>query len=205
MKKFLIFVVFVVIGFLVYKFFIKPKDVNTEVAEKQQPIKLKTHSDTFNIATQATIDSYIKMKNAFIDADTAQIKIHARNFLKLIDEIPYEEMKNDPGNILEALKVTVQDIKTNSSSLLQQSDLQAMRKNFSSVSDLLYPGFLKMINYEGTSLYIQHCPMAFDDEIGANWVNESNEIMNPYMGKTHPKYKGTMLHCGDVMDSITTQ
>ncbi len=205
MKKFLIFVVFVLIGFLIYKFFIKRTDVKTEVAEKQQPIKLKTHSDTFNIATQAAINSYLEMKNAFIDADTAKIKMNGRNFLNLIDKIPYQEMKNDPGNILEALNVTVQDVKTNASALLQQTDLQGMRKSFSSISDLLYPGFLKMINYEGSSLYIQHCPMAFDDEIGANWINESNEILNPYMGKTHPKYKGTMLHCGDVVDSITTQ
>lgn len=205
MKKFLIFVVFAVIAFLSYWFFIKPKDVKKEVVEKQQPIKLKTHSDTFNLATQAAIDSYLKMKNSFIEADTAGIKNNARDFLSLISNIPYSEMKSDPGNILEALNVTVADVKANTNSLLQQSDIQAMRKNFSSISDLLYPGFLKMINYEGNNLYIQHCPMAFDDEIGANWINEKDEVLNPYMGKYHPQYKGTMLHCGEVVDSITFQ
>lgn len=205
MKKFLLFVIIVLIGFVTYWFFIKPKDVKREVAEKQQPIKLKAHSDSFNVATQAALDSYLEMKNAFIDADTARIKTNARNFLTLIENIPYSEMKNDPGNIFEALTVTVDDVKNNTNSLLQQSDLQGMRKSFSSISDLLYPGFLKMINYEGTNLYIQHCPMAFDDEIGANWINETNEILNPYMGKTHPQYKGTMLHCGEVVDSITFQ
>ena len=205
MKKILIFAVIVIVAFVAYWFVFKPKNPTKVEAEKQQPIKLKTHSDTFNIATQQAIDSYLKMKNSFIEADTNAIKNNARSFLNLISDIPYSEMKNDPGNIYDAIIVTVDDLKNNTNLLIQQSDIQGMRKNFSSISDLLYPGFLKMINYEGTNLYIQHCPMAFDDERGANWLNETNEILNPYMGKTHPQYKGTMLHCGEVVDSLTFQ
>ena len=44
--------------------------------------------------------------------------------------------------------------------------------------------------------------MAINDSIPANWISNSQEILNPYLGKIHPEYKATMLHCGEVKDSI---
>ncbi|MBS1763282.1 MAG: DUF3347 domain-containing protein [Bacteroidetes bacterium] len=204
MKKFLGVIVVIIAAIAVYWFFIKPKDKKTEVSEKQQPIKLKSHSDSFNNATEAAVGSYLEMKDAFVNADTATVKAKAREFMILIDSIPYSEIKNDQANIAEAVKSTVSDIKANTAALISQNNIEEMRKNFSSVSDLLYPGFLKMINYEGKKLYLQHCPMAFNDEIGANWLSASDEVVNPYLGKKHPKYKAGMLNCGEVMDSIST-
>jgi len=67
---------------------------------------------------------------------------------------------------------------------------------------MMYPGFFKMINYEGATLYLQYCPMAFGDEKGANWISNSAEIVNPYLGKNHPIYKAAMLHCGELKDSL---
>ena len=42
----------------------------------------------------------------------------------------------------------------------------------------------------GRDLYLQHCPMAFDNE-GAEWVSDETEIRNPYFGEA-------MLTCGKV-------
>ena len=47
--------------------------------------------------------------------------------------------------------------------------------------------------------------MAFDDTVPANWISNSSEIMNPYLGKKHPKYQAGMLNCGEIKDSITAQ
>jgi hypothetical protein len=44
--------------------------------------------------------------------------------------------------------------------------------------------------------------MAFNDEEEANWLSNSSKVVNPYLGKHHPKYKAGMLHCGDVVDSV---
>ena len=76
-----------------------------------------------------------------------------------------------------------------------------MRKDFNMVSDILYPAF-KSINYNGPTMYYQNCPMAFGEDKGANWISSTKEIINPYMGKNHPEYKGSMLHCGEVKDSL---
>jgi hypothetical protein len=46
--------------------------------------------------------------------------------------------------------------------------------------------------------------MAFDGDKDANWISNSNEIVNPYLGKKDPKYKAGMLNCGEVKDSLVT-
>jgi hypothetical protein len=80
-----------------------------------------------------------------------------------------------------------------------------MRKDFSMVTEMMYPSFFKAINYEGPKLYLQNCPMAFGEDNGANWISSSEEVINPYLGKIHPEYKATMLHCGEVKDTIKAQ
>jgi hypothetical protein len=52
---------------------------------------------------------------------------------------------------------------------------------------------------------LQECPMAFNDTETANWISNSSEIINPYLGNNHPKYKAGMLHCGELKDSITSK
>jgi hypothetical protein len=142
------------------------------------------------------------MKNAFVESDTLKIKSHAAKFLSLLDSIPLTELKQDTSMIFETAESNIADIKSNVASLISQKDLQEMRADFSMVTEMMYPSFFKTINYEGQKLYLQHCPMAFDEDKGANWLSNSVEIVNPYLGKSHPKYKATMLHCGEVKDTV---
>jgi hypothetical protein len=81
------------------------------------------------------------------------------------------------------------------------TDIQEMRKDFSMISENLYP-FFNIINYEGEKMYWLNCPMAFGDDKEANWVSKTKDVINPYLGKNHPEFKATMLHCGMVKDTI---
>ncbi len=47
---------------------------------------------------------------------------------------------------------------------------------------------------DGLTLYLQHCPMAFDDD-GADWLLDEKDILNPYYGDA-------MLHCGEITREI---
>jgi hypothetical protein len=69
------------------------------------------------------------------------------------------------------------------------------------ISEALY-NLVRTVKYDRQKLYHQHCPMAFNDEEEAWWISNSNKIENPYLGKKHPKYKGTMIGCGDITDSL---
>jgi hypothetical protein len=120
----------------------------------------------------------------------------------MLDSIPVSELEKDDKMIAETAKATIADLKTNAESLLKQTDITGMRLDFRTVSDMLYPAFFKIINYEGPALFLQNCPMAFDMDKDANWISNSNQVVNPYLGKKHPKFKATMLNCGEVKDSI---
>lgn len=201
MKKIFLLITVILAAFIVYWFMLRSKDSRPE-EPKQEPIALKTHSDSFNLAVDRVTSSYLAAKDAFVDADTASVKKHIRDLIVHIDSIPYQELQKDANAVMETAISGAADVKANAESLLKQSDITEMRKDFSMVTEMLYPGFFKSINYEGQKLYLQHCPMAFDDDKGANWISNSDEVVNPYLGKNHPKYKGSMLNCGEVKDSI---
>ncbi len=95
----------------------------------------------------------------------------------------------------------IEDIATNAVALQGETDLKEMRQDFRMISENLYP-FLKTIKYEGPTLYWQNCPMAFGEGMEANWISNTKEIVNPYLGKNHPEFKSSMLHCGEVKDTI---
>lgn len=188
-------------AFAIYRLTMGDKKItNTDI--KQGPLSLKKHSDLFNNSIDNVMASYHEIRNAFVEADTALAKKYTADFINRLDSIPLEELKKDTAMIYESASSAIGDIKANAQSLLLQNTILEMRKDFSMVTEMLYPAFFKTINYEGVNLYLQHCPMAFEGEIGANWISNNVEIVNPYLGKNHPKYKGTMLHCGEVMDTI---
>ena len=44
--------------------------------------------------------------------------------------------------------------------------------------------------------------MAFNDNEEAYWLSNTRSIVNPYLGKKHPRYAGGMVTCGSIADSI---
>lgn len=202
MKKFLGLVVLIFAGWAVWSLFIKDDGPAKPKAPKQQPVSLNKNSDSFNMKLNNLMQSYLKLKDALVQSDTGTATQQSGIFNQLLDSIPYSELHNDSAKIVEGVELIVKDLKHHATSISTAANLQNMRQHFSSLSDLLYPGFLKMVNYEGNVLYVQHCPMAFNGDQGANWLSRDSEIMNPYLGKDHPIYKAGMLHCGEVLDSI---
>lgn len=203
MKKLILVIVVIGVGIFAWNFY-KSKSNNDGDDTKQAPMLLKKHSDTFNNAVELAMKSYFDMSAAFVDADTAGVKTNARKFIQLIDSVNMDELKKDTANIYDVAMDYYKSIKLNAESILVQSNITEMRKDFWNVSENLYPYF-KLINYEGENMYWQNCPMAFGDDKGANWISSTKEIVNPYLGKNHPVYKGSMLKCGLVKDTIKTQ
>ncbi len=201
MKRFLILLVLLIIALGMY-FIYGKKGENKKVDTSEKPIKQSVHSAAFNLKVENAVNQYLSLKDAFVNADTVAIKTQATTFVQALDSINVEEMKNDSGAVVETAKASIADIKSNIVSLLKQTDITEMRRDFSMATQMMYPAFFQSINYEGKKLYLQHCPMAFNDTEGADWLSSSDEIINPYLGKKHPKYKAGMLHCGEIKDSV---
>lgn len=154
----------------------------------------------FNSQITAALTGYDSIKSALVDADTSRVKAATKGFISAIDSVRVDEIKKDTS-LAEAIQSQVVNIRSNADALLQQNDLTEIREDFRMISESLF-SFLKAIKYDGQKLYWQNCPMAFGEGKDANWISSTREIINPYLGKHHPEYKGTMLHCGIVSDSI---
>ena len=201
-KKWFLVILIVVLGCF-YWFSIRNK--HKQEQPKEQPISLKKHSPAFNDNINKVVNSYLCLKDAFIEADTLQIKAKAIDFIGAVNQIDTSEIKKDTAAVFETILATISDVRSNAESILNQKDITEMRRDFSSLTEMMFPVFFNAIQYEGPTLYLQNCPMAFNDTEPANWISKTKEIMNPYMGKKHPKYQSGMLNCGEIIDTIKSK
>lgn len=204
MKKYFFYALIAIVLFGCYFFFAKKLEV-TQTESKKDAIVLKTHSDKFNQSINQLVDVYLNIKDAFVEGDTISIKSKTNQFCSLLDSLNLSELEKDSSGVYETVNMTKSDILANANSLLQQKDITEMRRDFSALTDVMYPTFFNAIKYEGPALYLQNCPMAFNDTEPANWISNNKEIVNPYLGKNHPKYQAGMLHCGDIKDTIKSK
>lgn len=73
--------------------------------------------------------------------------------------------------------------------------IEELREGFSQFSESLSESLKVFGVSSGTSVYLLHCPMAFNNK-GANWLQNNQETRNPYFGSA-------MLRCGGVVTEIS--
>lgn len=121
------------------------------------------------------VEAYIKVKDALVASDMESTKKEA-------EALHHAVMSDESLKSLADATLTV----------AQGADIDAQRVAFQNLT-------AEFISYAKTSkpdvkLYVQFCPMAFDNT-GGNWVSTSSEIRNPYFGDK-------MLKCGKVEEEI---
>jgi len=204
MKKILLILLVLILGIAGYFWYKFSHTGSRNKGPKQQPIALLKHSAAFNTSVSNTMNAYFQLSAAFVEADTVGVKKHAGNFVALLDSIPMNELQKDSAVVLQTATDIFSSVRSNTESLLKQTDLKEMRMDYRQVSEQLY-SFLKAVNYEGDNIYWQYCPMAFGDDNGANWLSKEKQVTNPYLGRNHPEHGITMLHCGETKDTIKTK
>jgi hypothetical protein len=200
MKRVLAVVFLIIILLAVWFLFFKTEKTGNITVEKQATTVQK-HSSEFNAKIASMMNAYMEMKNAFVDADSVEVKTKTAQFIASVDSLNLNELHEKDSSLFMTAQQNISDIKANAAPILKENDITEMRHDFSTVSENLYP-LLKTIGYEGQKLYWQNCPMAFGDDKPANWLSNTSEILNPYLGKKNPEYKSAMLHCGENMDSL---
>jgi hypothetical protein len=197
MKRILSVVIVIAVILVLWFLFFKPANKPTTSNQQEINTTAKKHSPEFDAEIASLINSYMSMKDAFVDADTSAIKAKTTKFIASADSLHLGELQEKDSAIFMAVQQNVSDIKANAEPILEENDITEMRRDFSMVSENLYP-FLKTVGYEGEKLYWKNSPNAFGEDKPANWLSVSPEINNPYHGKTDPKN----LHSGEIMDSI---
>jgi hypothetical protein len=146
------------------------------------------------------LGAYYQLKSSLVEADSLAADSAALALAGLAKDIDVKELVADSSQVL--LASTLLDSIADASSVLAKSeDLTARRRVFSQLGGHIL-SLLKHTDYGASTVYVQECPMAFNDTETASWLSDASEIVNPYLGKKHPKYSSGMLHCGDLKDSI---
>lgn len=147
--------------------------VITYACSNKQSESMSNDSEA-STAVDPLINAYIKLKDALVDSDAnlAQDAARKLNGLESIDDDP---------ELNQAVK-----------GIIETDEVELQRKHFEVISETLIAQY--KTNSPGQTLYVQYCPMAFDDE-GGSWISLSEDILNPYFGDQ-------MLHCGSIHEKI---
>lgn len=132
---------------------------------------------------------YFHIKHALVSDDAAEAKKGATMMLQVISQFD--------NSLLSASQKTeytkhISAIKEHADAIVKSADINAERMQFSELTTHTYE-LIKAFG-AGKKIYYDHCPMAFKGK-GANWLNESAAIQNPYMGTKMPE-------CGSVEQVI---
>ncbi len=172
-----------------------------QVPEEVKPLVSK-NSGAFNQSFGKLLDTYESLKNALVEYDTAAANTAAAALAISVKEVSVSDIQGDStGAIRETAASYTAAIESSANEFISSADITKKKRQFQSISDAMYD-LARTVRYDQEKIYRQHCPMAFNDDEEAFWLSSSNEVVNPYLGKKHPKYKGGMLHCGDVTDSL---
>jgi hypothetical protein len=206
MRQVWLTVIILLVFFTGYWLFLR-KPATQEVPQSissDKAIKVGAHSAAFNNSIDSLMSAYFTLTSDFVEADSVKAKTSAARLAKLTDSVKIDEFKTDTTGLYATALAQVGNVKANALSIGTENNITSMRKDFQGVTENLYP-LLKMIHYEGKILYLQNCPMAFGENNDANWISNTAEIVNPYLGKKNPEFKGTMVHCGETKDSIVAK
>lgn len=154
------------------------------------PDYTSTTPQIFKKQLTAIASTYLLLKDALVASDQQKAAENVNDILDNTEKVDMSLVK-DKAHIywMEQLKA----IQAHGKKIGASEDIEEQRKQFDFLSQALIKS-LKVFGVEGDTFYVQHCPMANDND-GAAWLSKHEKILNPYFGEK-------MLTCGTVQDTI---
>ena len=164
--------------------------VNIKGEEKIGTDFRKDLPTVFNTQLLQLVNAYMEMKDAYVATDAVAASTIAANFLKTLDEMETYLLQGEAYDFWIEKHSALQAY---AGKIQKEKEVEAQRQQFEFLSTTLIE-LVRAFGIKDKAVYIQYCPMAFDDR-GADWLSFEKEILNPYFGDA-------MLTCGTVKDSI---
>lgn len=166
--------------------------VKGQVARSPIPDFTSTTPESFQLQLRQLANSYLALKDSFVASDS----IKARQAAQQLNE----ELQRLQGSILSAeaqgfWSEQKQAIAAHSAKVQNASTLATQRQQFDYLSQVMIQT-IQAFGWAKDTLYVQHCPMAFDNQ-GADWLSDAPAIRNPYFGDK-------MLKCGEIASTISS-
>ena len=125
------------------------------------------------------LTSYYNLKDALVSSNATTAAASAEEFVKALNDIDKETIKDEGRNAL------LSDANT----ISQTKDLKVQREKFATLSANMF-ALAKTVKLSTEPVYQQYCPMK-----KASWLSSNKAIKNPYYGSA-------MLTCGSVKETL---
>lgn len=203
MKKVLLIILVLLLGAATaFWFFVLKSGKKGPKAEKTLvAIKGGKRSEAFNASLQAMLADYYGLTEGLVNWDTAAVGKYSGLLQTSIDSVRIDELKNDTTGLYLTAQDPIANAKTNVAAFITAATLDEKRVVFNQLSDNIR-NLLQTLPPDSGVIYWQECPMAFGENTTGGWLSNKEEIRNPYLGTSHPKYKNSMLSCGEVKHTI---
>lgn len=156
--------------------------------------------DTATMAELSNIlSAYEGLRDALVEYDSVQVDTLAKQLSARMEGISFAGISDTSVSNRLIAQLKAMAVATNS--VTSEKMFEEKKRRFSDLSNAFYV-LLQQAQFDQSVIYRQTCPMAFNDNEQASWVSRSAEIINPYLGRKHPKYASGMLHCGEITDSV---
>jgi hypothetical protein len=198
-KAFLLVIVLAAALAITYLLLHKSSSPSPEI-KRDEPLTVAANTSAFTRSFSAMLNNYYQLSDAFVNWDTVAVRKNADNLALSVDSLRLNQLKGDTAVIETALNLA-ESIKGEIAGLNGETDIEQKRREFYMISDILY-NLIRTVRYNGATVYHMECPAAFSDSSEAYWLSPSPRVVNPYLGKNHPRYKDQMLDYGQVNDSI---
>jgi membrane fusion protein, copper/silver efflux system len=139
-------------------------------------------------ALQEVISTYLALKQA-LAADKEEEAVHQSG--QLLSRI--EEARSTSLGESKAWKRTIASLEGVIGQFENPESISRIREQFIPLSESII-SLVKTHPVTDDTLYVQHCPMANNDQ-GADWLSSQEEVLNPYYG-------AQMLRCGYVKETL---
>jgi hypothetical protein len=194
MRNLILFLILAGAGIITWLIVGRPE--KKETGKKTEAIAVSKHSTAFNESIAAVLTDYNSIAENFVKWDSAASNAGATSLIKSLESLKLAELQKDSAAIYETAVLFIENAKGDAQTIASEPAIRSQREAFNSMTDNLYQ-FLNTVNYDGQTIYLQECPMAFDDTKSAIWLSQKEEIRNPYLGLYHPHYGKGMLACGE--------
>ncbi len=190
MKRSFLALIVVIMALAVYFLFFK-KDVRQSRPEPQ-PLAVSSNP-AFDSSFETLLTAYEHLKDALVKSDAAAATTAAAEVAATGESLSIDDIEGDTEGLLHETATSFKNMIVESARLIAaETDIEQQRVQFENMAESVW-SLTRTVKYSAQKVYLQHCPMAFDNR-GANWVSLSDEILNPYFGDK-------MLKCGVVKDS----
>jgi len=136
------------------------------------------------------LNSYLKIKNALTKDNDKDAADAGNEMVKAFDSFDKASLTADQAKVYNDI---VDDAKEHAEHIgANAGNIEHQREHFETLSQETYE-LVKVVG-AGQKLYVDHCPM-YNKNKGANWLSETKDIENPYLGKSMPT-------CGTVKEEL---